>query len=434
MLNVIGCQSISIENIQNIFAENKIEQLYVDEDLKQEIFKEVRAGRLKLPDSLLVLSSNFDKDVSSEITESDLALQSSEINQLRLQYAMMSERLERLEASTIVTILPGEIEVKDLAKIQQEREELQGSKLYQEFMLQFSAKLRITQLTSNPNISMTSLVADTTATAAAKIALRRIPIAGIKLAEELSIQKSLARGEDVSIQRLYHLTREESLNALTDCLARTLLLNPEIIELAEKLSDREIITDRDDQSIEDDQSQATNTTSRIDNMKTAADALKKSSMKKLISAATDLQKSSMQHDEDARTHSSTPQKLKSTAKAAGSRVAKGNIGRIIDAVERPEDLASRFSNYRYKESDKVDCLMVSLLTVIFSKPIEKGTTINYELVEDLTRGVKQDLQQKLSKQEGKQRLSRSRSRLSVSSDQPSSSQDLKRSDSDQNIR
>jgi uncharacterized protein YjbI with pentapeptide repeats len=424
VLNLIGCKDISLEDIEKIFAENKIEQLYIDQDLKHKICEKVKAGELKLPDSLLILSSDFDKDNSSRISENGAIIQSSEINQLRLQYELISQRLERLEASTIVTILPGELEIKDLERVQQERKELCDGKLYQEFMLQFSAMLRITQLTSNPNIAMTNIVADTTATTATKVGLRRIPVVGIKLAEELSKQKAIAGGEDIAIQKLYCLTKEESLNALTDCLARTLLLNPEITAILEKLSSAEIITKKGNQSDEDSESQVTDKTSKIDEMKAKAADTAKKAIQGLKSKAEILDKSSKQHTEDTESQSSTSSKIKSATKAGGSRIAASGIKRIVDAIERPEDLANRYSNYRHKESDEVDHLMVSLLSSIFSQPIKKDTPINYELVENLTRIVKQDLQKKLSKQEEKQKPGRSRSSISISSDQPSSSNDL----------
>lgn len=363
VINIIGCNGITIDHIRGIFASaQNLEQIYVDKDLEKQIYDEVRHGRLKLPDKLLILSSNFDQEKSSDLRESKV--ESPEIQELKSQIAMLSRRVETLESSSHSTILAGEEVEQALA----ERQHLEDDMLYTNLKLQLSALFKISQLSSTSNLLITNLVDKDTATTAIGTAISLIPYVGRTTAADFYEAKFKASGESDRLKKLYLISGEETSIPLIDYLARKLVSDKDVIDDLDYLANNPIIDE-------------------IPNKKLTK--FQKKSDQALGNAIKTLKDKAEQSDNP-----------KTKAACEYSIYA---LNKIKDMLSKPQDLPNRFNNSRYTQSSQVSNLMVSIMSAVFSsQDIGPESKIDNAMAEKLVTSIKQDLRAKCESQKKKE--------------------------------
>ena len=83
------------------------------------------------------------------------------------------------------------------------------------------------------------------------------------------------------------------------------------------------------------------------------------------------------------------------------RILESIHKKLITACSYPAGLEGRMTDSRFKESPQVSYLLTSLMSVIISQDITDKTPMNYQLVETLAKGVREDLEKRKTIEETK---------------------------------
>ena len=388
--------------------------------------------------------SSESENKNSKFIGEDTPLLSEEVAQLRQENNLIKQRLAILEQSVPTSsLLKQELESRrvEIEEIDRERSALEDNPQYEEFQLRFCAMLRIAQGMSSPNAPQTNLIKDDIVSTTIKL----LPFVGGIIAKNLSV----AREDGGPIKKLFYLANEKSFSYLVDSLARNLMLDPRINDLLQDIDIKKLdlpileaqqpettgskVIAADNKSlissIEDVKLQLQEMTKLLATKEFQLVVKKdlKSDLERLSDFIKELpSKLSTAHDnhylEILLKYQLTPylqdnlnelkkrkaDHEKSHDDTLGTDIETGSIiilesihKKLITACSYPAGLEGRMTDSRFKESPQVSYLLTSLMSVIISQDITDKTPMNYQLVETLAKGVREDLEKRKTIEETK---------------------------------